>query len=647
MKQRTVVFFDIDGTLANTELREYGLHMATNDYIPAGLHLAVYKYIPAVLDQLAGDHDAVFGIISDTHGGDENASERHALNNETIRALKAAGLLQRLENDLVFLSSETGLRKHTLFPFELAAARAARVVGVLPDRCVFVGENRMERGRARDAGMRTAPHPLLASAVVADNPLLYLNLELTNENGIGKLADSVGSLPVLVLYHSRNSGFVLLVGTKEAADALRERGFSVQMLCTQADPALFDAFLFCTVTRNCSRVLGSNDPPAAHREIAAVPDGHVLGLGPDEPIADRHIVKRHGHVLKIAPNSDLCFVDQAGFPDIVKSIDSRVPCEQLAHITQSITPRNVQKYIDKYSGRNLNAQYVTRNRHIRSPDMPKVIDALVADFEAIGQDRIHVSKQLFNLDDSLELYNVVAELPGSNDEIVLITAHLDSTAAETYGRAYNPAVHDAPGADDDASGIAGVICAAHAFSSCYLSERPRRTVRFVLFNAEEAGMIGSRHYAWRQRQMGAKIVAVFQLDMIGYDVEPPKSWEVHAGHCNTVMRTQSLIVASTVCTAAHQLKEMGAVTVDLPQIFPEIRDGTWDPDPASGRSDHGSFQDLGYPACAISGDFFKSHGALSAERNPNYHRATDTRVSFTYAADLSRCVVAAALSYTR
>ena len=56
-----------------------------------------------------------------------------------------------------------------------------------------------------------------------------------------------------------------------------------------------------------------------------------------------------------------------------------------------------------------------------------------------------------------------------------------------------------------------------------------RTMRFVLFNAEEHGLVGSKVYARQQRATGVAIAAVFQMDMIGYNKVLPRTWEVHAG----------------------------------------------------------------------------------------------------------------------
>ncbi len=79
-------------------------------------------------------------------------------------------------------------------------------------------------------------------------------------------------------------------------------------------------------------------------------------------------------------------------------------------------------------------------------------------------------------------YNVIAEVTGSSksDEIVLIGAHLDSWDEGT-------------GAIDDGAGVAIVTTAGHLISQ--LPEKPARTVRVVLYAAEEVGLVGGKAYA--------------------------------------------------------------------------------------------------------------------------------------------------------
>ncbi|TDG13928.1 peptidase M28 family protein [Seongchinamella unica] len=79
--------------------------------------------------------------------------------------------------------------------------------------------------------------------------------------------------------------------------------------------------------------------------------------------------------------------------------------------------------------------------------------------------------------------NVIAEIPGTEaaDEIVLVGAHLDSWDLGT-------------GAVDDGAGVGIVVAAAKQVMDA-MPEGPRRTVRIVLFGAEEVGLVGAQAYA--------------------------------------------------------------------------------------------------------------------------------------------------------
>jgi len=110
--------------------------------------------------------------------------------------------------------------------------------------------------------------------------------------------------------------------------------------------------------------------------------------------------------------------------------------------------------------------------------------------------------------------NVVGVLEGSDpklrEEAVVFGGHYDHLGMR--GGAV------LPGADDDASGTAAVLELARVFSSG--TERPRRTLVFVAFGAEEAGLLGSYYYAMRPARPLEKTRAVFSLDMIGRDEKP-------------------------------------------------------------------------------------------------------------------------------
>jgi Zn-dependent M28 family amino/carboxypeptidase len=268
------------------------------------------------------------------------------------------------------------------------------------------------------------------------------------------------------------------------------------------------------------------------------------------------------------------------------------------------------------------------------------VTGLIKDLTQIGASRLNVRTHNFT-HEGRSLSNVEATLPGTGlPGVVLVTAHLDSTGSRQAG--YRASTDDAPGADDDASGVAAVLSIARALLAMSGSIQ-RREVRFVLFNAEEHGLIGSRAYAREQAQINARIVAVFQMDMIGFDVNPGRTFELHFGFTpSTGVQQRSAKLAQLISSIVPEVSP----TLPLPQLYPNGNQT----DPAEGRSDHYSFQREGYAACIVSEDFFVGPNANSPapDPNPNYHMPADKTVNSPYVADIARAVAAAAwLASTR
>lgn len=108
--------------------------------------------------------------------------------------------------------------------------------------------------------------------------------------------------------------------------------------------------------------------------------------------------------------------------------------------------------------------------------------------------------------------SVVLTIPGTTlpDEVVILGGHQDSTRS---GCSTNPACV-APGADDDASGIATLSEVIRVVLDS--SFQPQRTVQFMAYAAEEVGLRGSGAIAQAYLDAGSQVVAVFQQDMTGY-----------------------------------------------------------------------------------------------------------------------------------
>ena len=117
--------------------------------------------------------------------------------------------------------------------------------------------------------------------------------------------------------------------------------------------------------------------------------------------------------------------------------------------------------------------------------------------------------------EEISIRNTLAYLPGSDltlkDEVVIISAHFDHVGSHN-GKIFN-------GADDDGSGTAGLLEIAQAYALS--SEKPKRSLLFAAWNAEESGLLGSRYYVQSPIFPLSKTVAVFQMDMIGRNEEIP------------------------------------------------------------------------------------------------------------------------------
>jgi hypothetical protein len=146
-------------------------------------------------------------------------------------------------------------------------------------------------------------------------------------------------------------------------------------------------------------------------------------------------------------------------------------------------------------------------------------EAGVIDLSA-GRVRLDVSMTV----DQIETDNVAGVLPGQGelaDEWVVIGAHYDHLGMGQVGTSRAPQdvgkkIHF--GADDNASGVAGVLQAAEELSDLYAAlppERDARSILFLFFSAEEMGLLGSRDFVEQARLDPEDMTVMLNLDMIG------------------------------------------------------------------------------------------------------------------------------------
>ena len=182
--------------------------------------------------------------------------------------------------------------------------------------------------------------------------------------------------------------------------------------------------------------------------------------------------------------------------------------------------------------------------------------------------------------DEIRAANVIGVLPGTDPalaaEAVVVGAHYDHLG-RSDGVVY-------PGADDNASGTAVVLGLARSFAA---SGGASRTLVFVLFGAEELGLIGSRHYVNRPVVPLDRTVAMVNFDMVG--------------------RLQGRILNVGGADSGSRIRALVSDAAQLEGVALELNGSPYGP------SDHSRFYAAGIPVL-----FFYTGG------HSDYHTPSDT-----------------------
>jgi Zn-dependent M28 family amino/carboxypeptidase len=186
--------------------------------------------------------------------------------------------------------------------------------------------------------------------------------------------------------------------------------------------------------------------------------------------------------------------------------------------------------------------------------------------------------------------SLIVRLPGTkaNASTVVIGAHLDSIV----GSRTSPNQANAPGADDDASGMSTIFEVIRVLAE--QSASFDRSIEFQFYAAEEVGLIGSAEIAAAYRQAGREISAMMQFDMDAYSSDPES-------------RTIFLPDNDTDASLRRSVKDLLNTYLDGDYADGTIKGGT---------SDHESWTLQGYPAV-----FPFEH---PTQYNRNIHTASDT-----------------------
>lgn len=162
-----------------------------------------------------------------------------------------------------------------------------------------------------------------------------------------------------------------------------------------------------------------------------------------------------------------------------------------------------------------------------------------------------------------ELVNVVATLPGASagtarERLLVVSGHYDSRNSDVMD-----AKGEAPGANDDASGVAAVMEMACAMAR----QRFDATLVFMAVPGEEQGLLGARHWARRARAQGLNVEAMITNDIIGSSrgergEHDPKRLRLFADGFDPLLRL--LVNASTNSPASEdEIKTNAAIRAQL------------------------------------------------------------------------------------
>lgn len=226
-----------------------------------------------------------------------------------------------------------------------------------------------------------------------------------------------------------------------------------------------------------------------------------------------------------------------------------------------------------------------------------------------SQTSAFVSEQAYRVQDK-SYRNVIAHFGPETEERIIVGAHYDTAGP-------------LPGADDNASGVAGLIELARLLNRQQLPLR----VELVAYSLEEppyfgtTGM-GSSVHAQSLRQQNVRVRAMFSLEMIGYFSDAPNSQYFPIGilsafypstgnFISVVGRLGDGLLVRRTKTAMRNAAPLPVYSINAPQSIPGVD-----------FSDQRNYWHAGYDAVMITDTAFY--------RNRNYHTAQDTAEKLDY-----------------
>lgn len=318
-------------------------------------------------------------------------------------------------------------------------------------------------------------------------------------------------------------------------------------------------------------------------------------------------VTRVIHERELRCGGYFAFKSAAEAEAFLRNDRSRQAVQQLAAIAYTVDNQaTVNPWLPQVSATNIyntiNTLQGYKNRYYTSSYGKASAEWIRTTWQGLAGSRTDVTSELFacatcSTQPSVILTVQGTELPG---EVVVLGAHLDSIDVNAGGN--NEQV--APGADDDASGIATLTEVIRvALASGW---KPKRTVKFMGYAGEEVGLRGSNAIAQSFKTAGTNVVGVLQLDMTNYKSGTGADMKLITDYSNAELKTY----LTTLFDA--YLAPLG------------LTRGTYTC--GYGCSDHASWTSAGYPSAMMF------EGGSASGYNPNIHSSADTLANMSSSA---------------
>ncbi|HEX6353766.1 M28 family metallopeptidase [Actinophytocola sp.] len=309
---------------------------------------------------------------------------------------------------------------------------------------------------------------------------------------------------------------------------------------------------------------------------------------------------------------------------------SQQPDRELRAIMREVDPKRIEAIIRKL------VSFGTRHTLSTQDDPNRGIGAardwILAElgrYAAASEGRMTVALQSYiqepvppRIPVPTRITNVVATLRGSvtPERVYVVSGHYDSRVTDVLN-----AVADAPGANDDASGVAVSMELARIMAT----RRPEATIVFAAVAGEEQGLFGARHMAAQFKAAGTDVQAMFTNDIVGSSRADDGTVDAHTVR----LFAEGVPTAETPAEAATRLSVGGENDSPPRQLARFVREVAVNRDTDMNvrviyrrdrylrGGDHIGFLEQGYPAARFSEpneDFAHQHQDVRVENGKQF-----------------------------